>query len=64
MNLEDSLAKTLVKEISFANDELIATSNAVAGFTGPIDLNCQVVIDREILNMKNFAFPLDKAENL
>lgn len=44
-----------VDEINFANDELIATSNAVPGFTGPIGLNCKVVIDDEILNMKNFC---------
>ena len=44
-----------VKEINFANDELIATSNAVAGYTGPIGLNAKIVIDKEILNMKNFV---------
>ncbi len=44
-----------VNEINFANDELIATSNAVPGYTGPIALNCKIVIDREILNMKNFV---------
>lgn len=44
-----------VDEINFANDELIATSNAVPGFTGPIGLNCKVVIDDEILKMKNFC---------
>jgi len=60
---ESKVCKLLgVKEISFANDELIATSNAVAGFTGPIDLNCQVVIDREILNMKNFVCGANKLD--
>lgn len=44
-----------VSEINFANDELIATSNAVSGYTGPINLNVKKVIDREILNMKNFC---------
>lgn len=44
-----------VKEINFANDELISTSNAVPGYTGPINLNAKIVIDREILNMKNFC---------
>lgn len=44
-----------VKEINFATDELISTSNAVPGFTGPIDLNAKIVIDREILEMKNFC---------
>ena len=48
------------KEISFANDELISTSNAVAGYTGPINLNCKVVIDDEILNMKNFCCGANK----
>lgn len=33
-----------VKEIKFADDNLIAQSNAVAGYTGPIKLNCKVVI--------------------
>ena len=49
-----------VDEISFANDELIATSNAVPGFTGPIGLNCKVVIDEEILKMKNFCCGANK----
>lgn len=43
------------REIGFANDELIATSNAVPGYTGPIGLNAKIVIDNEILNMKNFC---------
>ncbi len=43
------------KEIGFANDELIATSNAVPGYTGPIDLNAKIVIDEEILSMRNFC---------
>ena len=42
-------------EISFANDELISTSNAVPGYCGPIDLNCKVVIDNEVLQMHNFC---------
>ena len=53
---ENKVCKLLgVKEINFANDELIATSNAVPGYTGPIDLNAKIVIDREILSMKNFC---------
>ncbi len=44
-----------VNEISFATDKLISKSNAVAGFTGPINLNTKIVIDKEILNMKNFC---------
>ena len=44
------------QELNFANDELIASSNAVAGYTGPIDLTgCQIVVDREVLHMKNFV---------
>lgn len=49
------------KELNFANDELIATSNAVAGYTGPIGLeNCKVVVDREVLHMKNFCCGANK----
>lgn len=50
-----------VNEINFANDELIATSNAVAGYTGPKDLTgATVVIDEEILHMKNFVIGANK----
>lgn len=42
-------------EISFADDELINTSNAVAGYCGPLGLNCKTVIDNEILEMKDFC---------
>ncbi len=53
---ESKVQKLLnAKEINFANDELIATSNAVPGYTGPIGLNAKIVIDNEILNMKNFC---------
>lgn len=53
---ENKVCKLLgVKEINFANDDLISTSNAVPGYTGPIDLNAKIVIDREILDMKNFC---------
>ena len=44
-----------VSEINFADDELIQSSNAVPGYTGPIDLNAKIVIDEEILNMTNFV---------
>lgn len=47
-------------EISFANDELINTSNAVPGYTGPIGLNCKVVVDEEVLTMKNFVCGANK----
>lgn len=48
------------REIGFANDELIATSNAVAGYTGPINLDAKIVIDNEVLNMKNFCCGANK----
>ena len=55
------VAKLLnVSEIEFADDALIATSNAVAGYTGPIDLNCKIIIDKEILSMKNFCVGANK----
>ena len=47
-------------EIGFANDELIATSNAVPGYTGPIGLNCKVIVDNEVLRMKNFCCGANK----
>lgn len=58
---EDKVTKLLgVNEILFADDELIATTNAVPGFTGPIDLNCKVIVDEEILTMKNFCCGANK----
>lgn len=49
-----------VSEINFANDELIAQSNAVPGYTGPINLNAKIVIDTEVLSMKNFVVGANK----
>lgn len=58
---ENKVLKLLgANEINFANDELIATSNAVPGYTGPIGLNCKIVIDAEILNMTNFCCGANK----
>ena len=59
---EDKVLKLLDgKEIGFANDEEIATSNAVPGFTGPVGLEgCNIVIDEEILKMKNFCVGANK----
>jgi len=58
---ENKACKLLgVKEINFADDALIATSNAVPGYTGPINLNAKIVIDNEILNMKNFCCGANK----
>ncbi len=60
--LNESKALKLLKanEIGFADDELIATSNAVPGYCGPIDLNCKVVIDKEVLEMNNFCCGANK----
>jgi prolyl-tRNA synthetase len=51
-----------VKELNFADDELIATSNAVPGYTGPIGLNAKIVVDNEVLKMKNFCCGANKEE--
>lgn len=61
--LNDTKVLKLLKasEINFANDELIAKSNAVPGFTGPINLNgAKVIVDSEVLNMKNFCCGANK----
>ena len=66
MNGERELNETKVlkllnaQEIGFADDALIATSNAVPGYCGPIDLNCQVIIDNEVLEMSNFVCGANK----
>ena len=60
LNETKALKLLNAKEISFANDELINKSNAIPGFTGPIDLNCKVVIDDEILTMRNFCCGANK----
>jgi len=53
---ESKVLKLLgANEINFANDDLIATSNAVPGYTGPIGLNAKIVVDNEVLNMQNFC---------
>lgn len=58
---ENKVCKLLnVKEINFADDALIATSNAVPGYTGPVDLNCKVIIDNEVLKIKNFCCGANK----
>ena len=48
------------KEINFANDEMINSSNAVPGYTGPINLNAKVIVDEEVLSMKNFCCGANK----
>ena len=58
---ENKVCKLLgVKEINFADDTLISSSNAVAGYTGPINLNAKIVVDREVLEMKNFVCGANK----
>lgn len=60
---ENKVCKLLgIKELNFADDALIATSNAVPGYTGPIGLNAKVIIDNEILQMKNFCCGANKEE--
>ena len=53
---EEKACKLLgCSEINFADDALIATSNAVAGYTGPIGLEgATIVVDDEVLAMRNF----------
>lgn len=60
--LNDTKVLKLLKanETNFANDELITTSNAVAGYTGPIGLKAKIVVDNEVLNMKNFCCGANK----
>ena len=48
------------KEINFANDEMINSSNAVPGYTVPINLNAKVIVDEEVLSMKNFCCGANK----
>ena len=58
---ETKVCKLLgVNEITFANDELIATSNAIPSYTGCVDLNCKVIVDNEVLKMKNFCCGANK----
>ncbi len=63
LNEEKALKLVGGKEIGFANDEQIAVSNAAPGFTGPVNLKgCKVVIDEEILHMKNFCCGANKTD--
>ncbi|MBQ6498149.1 MAG: proline--tRNA ligase [Bacilli bacterium] len=51
------------KEMVFATDEQIAESNAFPGFTGPVGLEgCQIVIDEEVLQLKNFCVGANKED--
>ncbi len=60
--LNESKVLKLLKgqELNFADDELIATNNAVAGYTGPIGLRATIVVDSEVLTMKNFVTGANK----
>ena len=58
---ETKVLKALnANEIGFADDALIETSNAVAGFTGPIGLNATYYVDKEVLTMSNFICGANK----
>ena len=59
---EDKVLKLLGgKEIGFANDELIAESNAVPGYTGPVKLEgATIVVDEEIKHIINFCCGANK----
>ena len=53
---ENKVCKLLdCTEVLFADDDLISESNAVPGFTGPIDLKgAKIIIDKEVETMTNF----------
>lgn len=58
---ENKACKLLgINELNFADDELIATSNAVSGYTGPVGLNAKIVVDNEVLKMRNFCCGANK----
>lgn len=49
------------QEVLFASDELISKSNAVPGYTGPINLNgAKIIIDEEVKTMTNFVVGANK----
>ena len=63
LNEEKALKVTGGKELAFANDDQIAESNAFPGFTGPVGLEgCQIVVDEEVLHMKNFCCGANKED--
>lgn len=58
---ENKACKALgCNEINFADDALIATSNAVPGYTGPVGLNAKIVVDKEVMTMHNFSCGANK----
>lgn len=42
-------------EVEMMNDEIINSIGTSAGYTGPIGLNCKVIIDKRVTLMKNFV---------
>ena len=61
LNEDKALKVVGGKELGFADDELIATSTAVPGFTGPVNLEgATIVVDEEVLHMKNFVTGANK----
>ncbi len=61
---EVKLSKVLhVSEVSLASEEeVIKTTGAKIGFAGPIDLKIKIIIDKSILNMKNFLVGANKTD--
>ena len=46
--------------LGFANDEDIKSLNTYYGFIGPVGLNCKIVVDNEVKEMKNFICGANK----
>ena len=61
---ENKVCKLLnAKEVNFADDALISNSNAVPGFTGPINLTgTKIIIDKEVETMSNFIIGANKID--
>ena len=59
---EEKLIKLLGKEhISLASEEdVMNITEAEIGFAGPVGIKCPVIVDNEILNMKNFVVGANK----
>ncbi len=46
--------------LTFANDEDIKKLNTIHGFVGPVGLNCEIFVDNEVAQMKNFIVGANK----
>lgn len=46
--------------LGFASDEDIKSLNTYYGFIGPVGLNCKVIVDNEVKEMKNFICGANK----